>query len=890
MANRILSALSLGAIACSLGLPDVSSADELSSIPRGYQTGWQTFGELDGGCDGHVRVARRGPDGNIYLAGSFQTCGGTLSPGLIRYHPASNSFQPFPAAPEGAVLDLTWFQGDLVVGGFSLNAPGGSSSGLLRWTGSAWSVLGDDAAGALTTGNVRSLAVHEGDLIAGGTFFAATGQGLVNIARWNGVEWSSLGEGLGRSFVSSDRVAALAVHNGALIAAGQFFHSGDTAGFGSVARWNGVNWQPIGWLGASVASLLVDGGGALVAGGAISAGGGPVFQVRRWSGSAWTALAPDDQTGFDVPVDALALHQGALIAAGSFSRFGTTPTPGLARWTGSSWEAHPGTGEVSPGSAHAILSDGESLYAAGEFDAVSARGLHRIARLDGTWHRLGPITGASGIDGSPRSLLSDRTRLVAVGDFYRVGDRFAPGVALWQGENWQRLGLAAPDAQSVVSAVAVYQGDVYVASDFVTPTGKPLSHGIARWRGEDWEPVRDANDIGIDSGSVHAMRVFDGELVVVGYFVLRGHDEPAAAARWNGSRWTVLEDAEGVSLPAGPMIRALEEHNGRLFVGGDFSSVGDQPASGLAYWDGQNWTPIAMGFNTLNTGQVYALAVWQGELYAAGQLGFDVGLARLQGNQWQPLATGLPSQLEIRSLASLRESLWIGGAFTSIAGTSAVALARWDGASFHAVPGTIEPTQAGFRSIWTLAPHEEELIVGGHFRAIAGQRSAFVARLQPDLLNGVDMYLQVSDVQVDSETGRIHYRAHLGNRGDSAASPASLTSSTWPAAIAISWTCSPGAFSTESCPVETGMGFPSWTTALAPRAEFYLDITLDAAPETVVQQLRMDLVAPPVSGADNRAATGLTVTTALADEVLFVDGFESAGRQSGYGAAASNRH
>ena len=59
---------------------------------------------------------------------------------------------------------------------------------------------------------VRALAIYNGELIAGGDFFTAGGQGASRVARWDGGAWQSLGSGMNNS------VQALAVYNNELIA------------------------------------------------------------------------------------------------------------------------------------------------------------------------------------------------------------------------------------------------------------------------------------------------------------------------------------------------------------------------------------------------------------------------------------------------------------------------------------------------------------------------------------------------------------------------------------------------------------------------------------------------------------------------------------------------
>src|SRR5437867_13109882 len=64
---------------------------------------------------------------------------------------------------------------------------------------------------------VGTLAVYNGELIAGGGFVNAGGIPVNHIARWNGSTWQPLGSGLGEE---GDSVEALTTYNGELIAGG----------------------------------------------------------------------------------------------------------------------------------------------------------------------------------------------------------------------------------------------------------------------------------------------------------------------------------------------------------------------------------------------------------------------------------------------------------------------------------------------------------------------------------------------------------------------------------------------------------------------------------------------------------------------------------------------
>src|SRR5882724_10938875 len=89
----------------------------------------------------------------------------------------------------------------------------------LKISGQTWENLGTGVSGCSTC-FVRTLAVYNGELYAGGTFTDAGGIPVNNIARWNGTNWSDVGTGV------NNEVSALAVFNGELFVGGSFTTAG----------------------------------------------------------------------------------------------------------------------------------------------------------------------------------------------------------------------------------------------------------------------------------------------------------------------------------------------------------------------------------------------------------------------------------------------------------------------------------------------------------------------------------------------------------------------------------------------------------------------------------------------------------------------------------------
>jgi hypothetical protein len=200
--------------------------------------------------------------------------------------------------------------GDFVAGGSFSMAGGLPANHVARWNGSSWTELG-----AGTDGRVQALLpLPNGDLIVGGVFSNAGGVPASRIARWDGLNWTTLGAGLSAGSGSGVETLAL-LPNGDVIAGGRFSAVG-VPNSANIARWNGVAWSSMGNMESWVYALQVLPSGDLLAAGPFSAAGGvQANQVALWNGSAWSSLqgSVNDSSRY---VNALALLINGDIAVG----------------------------------------------------------------------------------------------------------------------------------------------------------------------------------------------------------------------------------------------------------------------------------------------------------------------------------------------------------------------------------------------------------------------------------------------------------------------------------------------------------------------------------------------------------------------------------------------
>ncbi|HEX9950518.1 MAG TPA: hypothetical protein VGB53_02025, partial [Rubricoccaceae bacterium] len=187
--------------------------------------------------NGQVTAVALGPDGTFTVGGTFSEAGGRPVANVARWDGAA--WQPLGSGL-GALSGInavsalvTGPDGSLYAGGGFKTAGGATVSGVARWDGAAWQVIGAARPGAATPGDVivNDLVFGPtGDLYAGGYFTTMNGVAARNVARWDGAAWSALGGSVG---VPSQVNVLHVASDGGLYAGGLF-------GSDALVRWDGT--------------------------------------------------------------------------------------------------------------------------------------------------------------------------------------------------------------------------------------------------------------------------------------------------------------------------------------------------------------------------------------------------------------------------------------------------------------------------------------------------------------------------------------------------------------------------------------------------------------------------------------------------------------------------
>lgn len=196
------------------------TVSELAWIQPGYlhPVNYQT---LKGGVDGPVNAIITDNNAGLFVGGKFDTAGQGPAQSIANYFNGFGGFDWMKVGQtgiSGEVNDFIYHKGDLyVAGNFYMADTVFVNSGVVKWDGTKWEVVGDFYVGALFN-YVLDLEVYRDTLYAGGFFRAkhTVPEYFESVAKWDGSEWVSAGVNL------TGEVRKLHVHDKKLIIGGNF--------------------------------------------------------------------------------------------------------------------------------------------------------------------------------------------------------------------------------------------------------------------------------------------------------------------------------------------------------------------------------------------------------------------------------------------------------------------------------------------------------------------------------------------------------------------------------------------------------------------------------------------------------------------------------------------
>ncbi len=496
-------------------------------VLRWNGVGWQAVGIIG---QSHYVYDLHTHNGELYAGGRFVSCGGVNVYSVARWdgsawHAVGKGIASTKnASATGIVHTLATLNGDLIAAGEFQIKDGFAGNSIVRFDGENWVPMGEGFEGA-----IHALVVHQGKLVAGGQFFNPASK-IAGLASWDGTAWQQ--EGL----KSVNNVRGLHVHHGLLMVGGEFLTDNPVV----VKAWDGEQWTQLGGgLRGDWVAAMVEYQGQLVAGGAVryaTKDGKPLITSGLASLDAqldqWRSLPSVDLYTYGEP-EAAVEWNGGLAIAGSFANTSNANGARVRHWTGgpASASAILGT-EPFSSSGPTVLVVHEGQLLAGKASLyINGQYMTGVARWTGqTWEQVGDDLG--GIS----DVLSNDGMLIAAGNLYSAQGGFPYGAAYFDGIKWLPLGDGMPGVDGV--CLAAHQGEPVVHYSIGLSSSSYQAKGVARFDGAAWQALGPTSSPQTDEWwllSCWNMLSWKGSLLAVGDFKLGGASW--SVVRWSGDAW-----------------------------------------------------------------------------------------------------------------------------------------------------------------------------------------------------------------------------------------------------------------------------------------------------------------------------------------------------------------
>lgn len=408
-----------------------------------------------------------------------------------------------------------------------------------------------------------------------------------------------------------------------------------------------------------------------------------------------------------------------LYLGGSFTSFG-----GIARLGGAAIDTTTGllTGwnpSLSGGSTLQMLLSGSTMFIGGLFTTVggvSHPGLVGVNTTTGavTWNPPDPAAPVGTEGAAVWALELFGTTLYAGGDFRTVGGQSRRNIAAFSTSTGQ-LTTWAPQAGGPILEIEISGDDVYMGGfglgSVMLMNVVPRSNAAAfdsEGAPTQWNPNI--------SGAVRALSAAGSKLYMGGEFTSVGgqpRDRLAAVSLETGAVDSWNPGANGT-------VHTMAINGARLYAGGEFTTVGGQARTRLAAIDATgavigNWAPTAnavvRALHPTAAGKVYL----GGDFTAVNSQGRN-RLAAVDTSTGAVLSWNPDANSTVRALYGLPdETMYVGGDFTTVGGQPRNRLAGVDGtgATLSWNPGANGPVHA-------LSGLGQAIWAGGEFTALGG--------------------------------------------------------------------------------------------------------------------------------------------------------------------------
>jgi len=578
-------------------------------------------------------------------------------------------------------------------------------------------------------GTIYATATDGTNLYIGGSFKVAGNVLANNLAKWDGQNWHSIGEG-DENGISGDNLAvqALAYYEGKLYVGGNFLKAGTVAANG-VACWDGAQWNKLG---------------------ADSTNG-----VTRRLVYEYDTL-PNDTLFAGGFVYELFAHSNKVYMGGYFHYAGNKISEGFAVWdiTNESWESFNGglasISEYDMAYAYAFEAKDNDIYVGGKFDNAGGVPVKNIAKWDGSnWYALDSIDTYAVYD-----LEFDPSGTLFSASFNASDpENISCGIRKWNGTQWDSL--PNPEGYNASFTRIKFQNNTLYASGTISTNNGYYVAAFAEWNGIEWKIIYGLGNASNEffPANVFCLEKANNRLYLAGGFTKAGELFPVNVVEWDWMQesWKLLDNGDAHQGIYNGTIETLHANQDTLYAGGTFTVAGGTYTRNIAKWGGTRWESVGSSYENGIRGRVFCLLADSNDLYVGGYFG-SAGtseayhIAKWDGTHWSSIGIGVGGEpgAHVNALAKVGNYLYVGG-FFSIVGDDennalpANSLARFDLSTerWETLGRSIEYVFGMPGLVTTMDVYDNKIYVGGEFFSVDDTYFENIAVLDQNKWTGI---------------------------------------------------------------------------------------------------------------------------------------------------------
>ncbi|MGE0635422.1 MAG: T9SS type A sorting domain-containing protein [Bacteroidia bacterium] len=337
--------------------------------------------------------------------------------------------------------------------------------------------------------------------------------------------------------------------------------------------------------------------------------------------------------------------------------------------------------------------------------------------LRGLLHDFDSVQVTTGLNGRVNVMCEYNGKLIIAGDFTSADGLACSRIVAWNGSSYENLNNV-PQFFNGVTSMAVYKGKLYVGGMF---TIQDQFNYLASYDGTQWDSLCTNADYRSTGGPVRSLWVYKNLLYVGGDFGWVDGLQLNASniATWDGAAWdTVSSGLSGNSSSC----YAMTVWNDKLVLGGRFTAAGGVACDKVAFWDGSTFTSANTGANVVSSGRLNCLYSYEGKLYTGGDytsVGGNIlpGLTEYDGSDWSDNSSSFLGFNRF-ALEQFNGYLWVGGHIMDL-GEDEQHIYIYDASldGYYTVSGE----HRGFDSpVNCMTQFNNELYIGGDFTELEG--------------------------------------------------------------------------------------------------------------------------------------------------------------------------